>query len=64
MAECLSSRWLKTVHDGFQREGVMFEKYDVVTGSSGHGGEYSVQAGFGWTNGVALSLLDEYGLQL
>ncbi len=25
------------------------------------GGEYSVQSGFGWTNGVMLSLLERYG---
>lgn len=30
-------------------------------GAPGHGGEYEVVAGFGWTNGVALSLLEEYG---
>lgn len=27
----------------------------------GSGGEYDVQAGFGWTNGVAISLLAKYG---
>ncbi len=27
----------------------------------GSGGEYDVQTGFGWTNGVALSLLAKYG---
>ena len=25
------------------------------------GGEYTVQSGFGWTNGVMLSLLERYG---
>ena len=28
---------------------------------AGRGGEYVVQEGFGWTNGVVLDLLDKYG---
>ena len=33
----------------------MFEKYNVVdSGSAGGGGEYDVQTGFGWTNGVVI----------
>ncbi len=32
-------------------------------GAPGQGGEYQVVAGFGWTNGVALSLLEQYGWQ-
>ena len=38
----------------------MIEKYDVETGSAGGGGEYPVQDGFGWTNGVTRALLDRY----
>ena len=35
--------------------GILFEKFSALdTDSSGRGGEYTVQAGFGWTNGVAL----------
>jgi hypothetical protein len=30
-------------------------------GAPGRGGEYEVVAGFGWTNGVALSFLEKYG---
>lgn len=30
----------------------------------GDGGEYDVQDGFGWTNGVALDLLQTYGHRL
>jgi alpha,alpha-trehalase len=45
--------------------GLMFEKYDATrVGIPGHGGEYQVQEGFGWTNGVALYLLKKYGQQL
>lgn len=40
---------------------MMFEKYDVTTrGIPGGGGEYVVQDGFGWTNGVALHFLQMY----
>jgi alpha,alpha-trehalase len=37
------------------------EKYDVVTtGRSGGGGEYPLQDGFGWTNGVMRKLIALY----
>jgi len=40
----------------------MFEKYNATqAGYVGGGGEYSLQTGFGWTNGVALILLNRYG---
>lgn len=33
----------------------MFEKYNaVIIGKHGGGGEYEVQKGFGWSNGVAI----------
>jgi alpha,alpha-trehalase len=36
------------------------EKYNVYElGLEGGGGEYPVQDGFGWTNGVLLRLLSE-----
>ncbi|KAJ2005056.1 hypothetical protein GGI04_002391 [Coemansia thaxteri] len=42
--------------------GHMFEKFDsTVVGKQGGGGEYTVQAGFGWTNGVLLWTLDNFG---
>ena len=38
----------------------MFEKYNVEDISlSAGGGEYPLQDGFGWTNGVAIALLKE-----
>jgi len=37
------------------------EKYDLTGGSGGGGGEYELQDGFGWTNGVTLKLLELYG---
>lgn len=40
----------------------MFEKFSVSdVDASGSGGEYTVQAGFGWTNGVALWAAANYG---
>jgi alpha,alpha-trehalase len=43
----------------------MFEKFSVTdVDSSGRGGEYTVQAGFGWTNGVVLWVASTFGEQL
>ena len=40
----------------------MFEKFsNLDIDSAGSGGEYTVQAGFGWTNGVTLWIADVYG---
>ena len=40
----------------------MFEKYNAIdVGQPGQGGEYAVQDGFGWTNGVVLRYLHLYG---
>ncbi|KAH7884995.1 glycoside hydrolase family 37 protein [Phlebopus sp. FC_14] len=42
--------------------GNMFEKFsNLNVDSSGSGGEYTVQAGFGWTNGVLLWVAANYG---
>ena len=43
----------------------MFEKFSISdVDSSGRGGEYTVQAGFGWTNGVVLWVANTFGEQL
>jgi alpha,alpha-trehalase len=43
----------------------MFEKFSVLDiDSGGSGGEYTVQAGFGWTNGVVLWVASTFGEQL
>lgn len=40
----------------------MFEKFsNLNVDSSGYGGEYTVQVGFGWTNGVLLWATGTYG---
>ena len=43
----------------------MFEKFSISDiDSAGRGGEYTVQAGFGWTNGAALWVASTYGDKL
>jgi len=45
--------------------GAMFEKYNAtVEGAAGGGGEYAVQEGFGWTNGLVLEWLYRFASQL
>ena len=43
----------------------MLLQYDAtVSGGYGGGGEYEVQLGFGWSNGIIMDLLDKYGDRL
>ena len=43
-------------------EGHLYEKYDAnEIGKEGGGGEYTVQTGFGWTNGVLVEFLCLFG---
>ncbi|GLV34473.1 Trehalase [Carabus blaptoides fortunei] len=62
LAEDLASAWVRANHIGYQTTKEMFEKYDaIVPGQFGGGGEYTVQEGFGWTNGVLLEFLEMFG---
>lgn len=61
LANQIRDRWLTTNETVFARERKMVEKYDVVTAGQGGGGEYPLQDGFGWTNGVYAALKDEQG---
>ncbi|RZC35606.1 trehalase [Asbolus verrucosus] len=55
----LAQKWVTANIIGFNATGTMYEKYDaLVPGQYGGGGEYGVQAGFGWTNGVVLELIN------
>ncbi|KAI9566279.1 glycoside hydrolase family 37 protein [Boletus coccyginus] len=48
--------------DSVNNTGNMYEKFsNLNVDSSGYGGEYTVQAGFGWTNGVLLWVAANYG---
>ncbi|CAI4222428.1 unnamed protein product [Auanema sp. JU1783] len=68
VAEKMATSWLTVTYRSFIRTHAMFEKYNVTQHSdepgAGGGGEYEVQKGFGWTNGVILDLLDKYGDKL
>ncbi|MGY6560414.1 MAG: trehalase family glycosidase [Nitritalea sp.] len=56
-ARLLAERWCSLNEAVFQRTGKMMEKYHVEDLSlEAGGGEYPVQDGFGWTNGVYLAL--------
>lgn len=62
MAKDISRNWLRSNFVAYQQVGKMIEKYDATScGKIGGGGEYNPQTGFGWTNGVVLSLLQKYG---
>jgi alpha,alpha-trehalase len=57
-ARSLAAKFLKAVAKSNPN---FYEKYDArESGAHGAGGEYTVQKGFGWTNGVALDLLTRY----
>ena len=60
LANEIKYRWLELNKNVFDRTKKMFEKYNVedISFSAG-GGEYPLQDGFGWTNGVAIALLKE-----
>ncbi|XP_054842058.1 trehalase-like [Eublepharis macularius] len=65
LAFTLAQNWVRTNLAVYEKYHAMFEKYDVEgDGKPGSGGEYEVQVGFGWTNGVILQLLDFYGDRL
>jgi alpha,alpha-trehalase len=62
LSRTIASRWLATVAALYEREGKLVEKYALRTvehedTEGGHGGEYPLQDGFGWTNGVTAALL-------
>lgn len=52
LADDIRARWVAMVEKIFRDTGRLVEKYDVVAMRPGGGGEYVVQDGFGWTNGV------------
>lgn len=60
LARDIARRWMGTVAAAYAQTGKMLEKYDVEERRPGGGGEYPLQDGFGWTNGVASAILDRY----
>jgi len=60
LANTIKGRWIKTNKDVYNKSHKLVEKYDVIGGDGlGGGGEYPLQDGFGWTNGVLQALLAE-----
>jgi alpha,alpha-trehalase len=60
LADRIKKAWVKTCEDVYKSQGKMVEKYNVVhPDKMGGGGEYTLQDGFGWTNGVLAALLAE-----
>jgi len=60
LAADIAARWLRTVEREYLASGRMLEKYDIEEARPGGGGEYPLQDGFGWTNGVTRALLEIY----
>ncbi|WP_158783005.1 alpha,alpha-trehalase TreA [Pantoea sp. BAV 3049] len=62
LAKDIGMRFLNNVQTTYDKQHKLVEKY-VVEGKGlggGGGGEYPLQDGFGWTNGVTLKLMDLY----
>jgi alpha,alpha-trehalase len=63
LSDEIARRWLGTVDGLFRRERKLVEKYALEAPADGArgggGGEYPLQDGFGWTNGVTRCLLEE-----
>jgi alpha,alpha-trehalase len=61
LARNIAMRWIETNTRVFKATGKLMEKYNVTdTQLKAGGGEYSLQDGFGWTNGVLLNLMNRY----
>ena len=52
-ANIIMSNWLQMIENSFKTDHCLLEKYNVYEPENrAGGGEYKVQQGFGWTNGV------------
>lgn len=61
LAQSIAKRWLAINTAVFNQTGKLMEKYNVTdTNIKAGGGEYPLQDGFGWTNGVFLQLKAQY----
>lgn len=60
LANEIKHRWVTVNMKVFSEKQKLIEKYNVESGHGlGGGGEYPLQDGFGWTNGVLAALLSE-----
>ena len=63
LAREVAERFVSLAERVYQRTGKLMEKYDVCDMSlDAGGGEYPVQDGFGWTNGVVRAFIARFGL--
>jgi alpha,alpha-trehalase len=60
LAADIAGRWVGENTRVYCRTGKLVEKYNVRAAGAGAGGEYPVQDGFGWTNGILVKLLAIY----
>lgn len=60
IAKDIAARWLQTVNETYRETGKLLEKYDIEERRPGGGGEYPLQDGFGWTNGVVRGLIERF----
>lgn len=57
LADDISKRWTRLVEKVYKKSHKLVEKYNVIDGDGlGGGGEYALQDGFGWTNGVYIAM--------
>jgi alpha,alpha-trehalase len=60
LAATIAERWIRRNIAVFRQSGKLVEKYDLTGDAAAAGGEYQLQDGFGWTNGVLRKLLAMY----
>lgn len=59
LAEQIKKRFTDVAFKSFKETGALFEKYNMLEQNTiGSGGEYKVQIGFGWTNGVLMDFME------
>ncbi|MFW5917850.1 MAG: trehalase family glycosidase [Haloferacaceae archaeon] len=59
LADEIADRWIELNRTAFEETGRMAEKYDVRSVSTAaDNGEYPLQYGFGWTNGIVAALTE------
>jgi alpha,alpha-trehalase len=64
LAREIAKRFTGVARAVYQRTGKMMEKYDVCDlDKTGGGGEYPLQDGFGWTNGVVKAFIRDFSLE-
>jgi len=63
LGDQIAHSWLNTVNGFYQQHHKLIEKYHIASGTprEGGGGEYPLQDGFGWSNGVIRRLIGLYG---